>query len=473
MERSTTSRQYVTFLLQGDLYALPIEAIAYVVPWSSTTRVPLAASFMEGLISVRGALLPVVNGVRWVSGAEREASEERGAGKIVVLRSVDGEIGFAVGRMQGVAEADDAERFGMSAGETHLYESVFLRGDAIVRVIRPEAVFASLRAEQSLQPSQSVMARKARAPAQETRDGAAGRQRLIRFVARGETFGLAAERVHEILSMPDRVSPINGLPPFVMGMGVFRGRQALPIVRLDGLLFGACEGEPRRVICVEIRTPRGAARIGLAVDRVQDVQAGTDGEHVELAAYLQSEAGYVREAIRIPSGAPMYMLDEARLLGAEGPLGRLFSGTGAGNAALRGEDAATVHAPEAEGGILYLFFQIDGQEFGMPAGGIKEIRRLAGVTPVPHAPKTIAGVTNVRGRILTVSDAKRAMGLADRGDERIEHLLVLDDDGVERGVAVAKATRVVRLAPGQTSQPFYTGDAGGAPVQLIPPSNFV
>lgn len=53
--------QYLTFLLSGETYAIPILNIKEIIEYGSLTTVPMAPSFIRGLINLRGSVVPVVD----------------------------------------------------------------------------------------------------------------------------------------------------------------------------------------------------------------------------------------------------------------------------------------------------------------------------------------------------------------------------------------------------------------------------
>lgn len=52
--------QYLTFTVDGEIFAVPIVSIKEIIEYSSITRVPQMESFMAGVINVRGNVIPVV-----------------------------------------------------------------------------------------------------------------------------------------------------------------------------------------------------------------------------------------------------------------------------------------------------------------------------------------------------------------------------------------------------------------------------
>lgn len=76
----------------------------------------------------------------------------------------------------------------------------------------------------------------------------------------------------------------------------------------------------------------------------------------------------------------------------------------------------------------YVSVRIGGQLFGAPVDAIREVFTPQSVTHVPLAPPEVAGLLNLRGRIVTAVDARRRLGLPPR--EAGETGMAL---GVERG----------------------------------------
>jgi len=59
--QETPARRFLTFLLAGEEYALDILRISEIIKVRPVTEVPRAPSFVTGIISVRGTIVPVVD----------------------------------------------------------------------------------------------------------------------------------------------------------------------------------------------------------------------------------------------------------------------------------------------------------------------------------------------------------------------------------------------------------------------------
>ncbi len=59
----------------------------------------------------------------------------------------------------------------------------------------------------------------------------------------------------------------------------------------------------------------------------------------------------------------------------------------------------------------YLTFILENERYSVPVLKVREIMRLAPVTPVPRMPPYIKGVINLRGKIVPVIDLRERFGL--------------------------------------------------------------
>ena len=92
------------------------------------------------------------------------------------------------------------------------------------------------------------------------------------------------------------------------------------------------------------------------------------------------------------------------------------------------DDYLTESEINAEDMNEYVSVRIGNQLFGAPVLEIREVFTPQSVTSVPMAPAEVAGLLNLRGRIVTAIDARRRLGLPprDAGDKGMAL-------GVERG----------------------------------------
>jgi purine-binding chemotaxis protein CheW len=93
-ERTDDEEQFVVFQLAGEEYGVPIEAVQEIVRVPpELTHVPKVASFMEGVVNLRGMVLPVVDQRRRFALQEAERNDRQ---RIMVLTIEGSRTGFIV-----------------------------------------------------------------------------------------------------------------------------------------------------------------------------------------------------------------------------------------------------------------------------------------------------------------------------------------------------------------------------------------
>ncbi|MBN8920647.1 MAG: chemotaxis protein CheW [Rhizobiales bacterium] len=105
-------------------------------------------------------------------------------------------------------------------------------------------------------------------------------------------------------------------------------------------------------------------------------------------------------------------------------------------------------APAAESVAEFVTATIGGQLFGLPIVHVHDVFVVAQITPVPRAPQAVAGVLNLRGRIVTAIDMRVRLGMPHDPGSR-PRLAVGVDRGTDcYGLLVDQVGEVVRLEAG-------------------------
>ena len=94
----------------------------------------------------------------------------------------------------------------------------------------------------------------------------------------------------------------------------------------------------------------------------------------------------------------------------------------------------------------FVTMTIGGQLFGLPIRQVHDVFMPGRMTKVPLAPLEIAGILNLRGRIVTVIDMRCRLGLPKRQDGEESMAVGIDCDGESYGLLVDAVSEVLRLA---------------------------
>lgn len=104
------------------------------------------------------------------------------------------------------------------------------------------------------------------------------------------------------------------------------------------------------------------------------------------------------------------------------------------------EEASTGNVTE------YVTVVIGGQLFGLPISRVQDVFMPDRLTRVPLAASEIAGVLNLRGRIVTAVDMRKRLGLAPREDNRPSMAVGIEVKGESYGLLIDSVGEVLKVA---------------------------
>ncbi|NOJ81048.1 chemotaxis protein CheW [Myxococcus xanthus] len=103
--------------------------------------------------------------------------------------------------------------------------------------------------------------------------------------------------------------------------------------------------------------------------------------------------------------------------------------------------------------VLHVVFKVDGAEYVLPAADVLQMESFTGATPVPGAAPHVAGLVQVRGRVIPVVDARLRFGLPPVERTLDSRVVVAQLGGRVVGLVVDSAREVLKLEPQQLKPP--------------------
>jgi purine-binding chemotaxis protein CheW len=107
----------------------------------------------------------------------------------------------------------------------------------------------------------------------------------------------------------------------------------------------------------------------------------------------------------------------------------------------------------------FVTVQIGEQWFGIPINRVHDVFRPQRLTRVPLSHPNIAGVLNLRGRIVTMIDCRSRLGLAPRASDAPSMAAGVERNGEFYGLVIDAVGEVLNLSPAAV---------GANPVNLDP-----
>jgi purine-binding chemotaxis protein CheW len=103
--------------------------------------------------------------------------------------------------------------------------------------------------------------------------------------------------------------------------------------------------------------------------------------------------------------------------------------------------------------------ELAGQRLGIDVADVHDVIRLAAFNRVPLAPSWVAGVMNLRGRIVTAIDLRARFGLTPRPPGEAAMCVVIEHRGEPYGLIVDEVGDVIDVYPEQIEPNPVTLDA--------------
>ena len=125
-------------------------------------------------------------------------------------------------------------------------------------------------------------------------------------------------------------------------------------------------------------------------------------------------------------------------------------------------EAALVSADEMETSApsLFVLFQVDAVTYALPAEIVLQMETYAGATAVPGTQSFVAGIIQLRGRVVPVIDLRARFGIASAPRTMDTRVVVGEHEGRTVALVCDTAREVARISPSQLKPPPRLVDLG-------------
>jgi len=94
----------------------------------------------------------------------------------------------------------------------------------------------------------------------------------------------------------------------------------------------------------------------------------------------------------------------------------------------------------------YLIFGLHGSLYAVTALAVCEIISLPELTPLPESPAFVAGVINLRGKVVPIIDLNARLGYSRQSYQTSDSVIILEDGSTPIGIIVNEVRRVQSIA---------------------------
>ncbi|TSI07692.1 chemotaxis protein CheW [Lysinibacillus sp. BW-2-10] len=210
-------------------------------------------------------------------------------------------------------------------------------------------------------------------------------------------------------------------------VGIVRG-QVLPLIRLHNR-FNATEDKvknSKRLLVVIVGLAE--KRMGIVVDQTlgnQEIVIKPLGKYI-------GSPKYIAGATIMGDGKVALILDVASIVLEEGVKNSIPY-----------DQQITMNQNENLIGITS--FYLGDEEYGLEIEKVKDIITVPSISPILNSPYSIVGMSNFRGKLISVMDLRKRLGLPIQPITRKSRLIVVEINNELLGLLVDKVTQVLKI----------------------------
>ena len=379
-------RDFLLFKIGDQTFAYPTEEVDETIKVTRIFPVPLAPSYIKGVINLRNRVIPIVDGGRLLWDRDTESDT-------AIILKVKGEsVGLLVEKVLGIAEVEEEairskEEIEIADVREDLVGGLFERDSQVVFIMTLSEVIKPRERKKTSR-------RESRASTREQKEVVREQEGFVIFGLGREWYALPVGEVREIVNYPETVSRIPQAPHYVEGVFILR-KEELILISLKSLLDVPSEEEERRVIVAHL----GSTVVGLGVDEVKEIR-WVDKEEI---LYMDKDS--TKGVLVLDEGKRLALIVSVKDLLREEEIEDLTSSE---EEAEGQEEVANMKS--------FVHFTVGDTDLAIPIGDVKEVIEVEELTPLPKAPDYIEGMYNLRNSVIAIVSLSKLLGIKNAQD---------------------------------------------------------
>lgn len=446
------SRQFVTFAIAGEIFALPMVCVREIIRMAEPVRVPLAPPALEGLVNLRGKVLPIINLRRVFKFAAQEHSELTR----VIVADTGVAVGLVVDQVLSVITVEEEQIEAVGAIESTI-DSHLLRG--MIKDVGKQEMIMLLDATNLMEGEFAALVKQAHDKASATHADIAGAARheaqvnaneiqLVSFSVADQEYAFPMESVQEIVQVPSTLCHVPKARAYVLGVMTLRNR-LLPIVSLRQMfdLPSTPLEEHNRIVVISLETAMGNVSVGIVMDKINEVLRLAKSQVDGLPAILahDKEVQEIESICRLDDGKRLVsVISVEKLFKHEALAEALRVHAEGGDENMAATAQTETHADDEDQMVI---FKLDNEEYSVRVESVQEILRVP--EQFTHIPKTVTfieGLISLRGTVMPVVDLRRRFGLNIKERDERQRIMVFTIRGMRTGMIVDAVSEVLKVS---------------------------
>ncbi|NRR30266.1 chemotaxis protein CheW [Oxalobacteraceae bacterium] len=454
---AATVELFGSFFLGTDEFALPASCIREVVNFPARiSALPLSPAYLEGMFTLRGSVIPVVNLGRLFNPAAPGADPSH---KIAILDFQQVQLGILFHDTGEILRVRPEQRSELSyaGGDRHgiIAGTILLDGgERLLQILDASALI-------KIENVPHVLARKAATQRQNLHYHAqADRRKCVSFRVGGAAFAFDMAAIQEIINVPEIHSSILN-SKLCLGRINFRGSQ-VAIVDFAALLSAGPAGEAageagrdpgseaarvaqagQRIIIARIDD----ATVGFLVDAVESIVHFFSDELMPIPLLSKARAGMFAGCLSKPDQGDIIFLDHREIFSSNEIMemrnghANLFPEEGGGKA--KNSEARNSKRQ------VYITFALE-TTFALEIKQVREIIDFSdNISCPPGMPPFLRGMLNLRQQMISVIDLRQLYHMAPAARTEQSKILIVERGEERYGLMVDAVENIITVADSQ------------------------
>ena len=438
-EPASAPELFGSFYLGGDEFALPASCIREVVNYpAKMTVLPLSPAYLEGMFTLRGSVIPVVNlGRLFRPGAPAAAATD----KVAILDFQQVLVGIVFQDTGEIMRVQPSQRSSLqyAAGDAHaVIAGTILQDDGarLLQILDPHALIRIETVPHELARQAATGKHSARLLAQ------GERRQCVSFHAAGSAFAFDMAAIQEIIRVPELHSSILN-SELCLGRMHFRGSQ-VAVVDFAALLQApgraAGSSPDQRVIVVRLDD----ATVGFLVDSVDSIVHYFADEVLPIPLLSRARAAMFAGCITKDGVGDVIVLDHREIL-SNAEIVEMQQG----HARLYPAEEAAKAAVRKAQRQVYITFTVENP-FAVEIKQVREIIDMGGaITRPPGMPSYMRGILNLRQQMISIVDLRQLYAMPPLADESNAKILIIERGEERYGFLVDAVNNIMTISDSQ------------------------
>jgi len=441
IETEILTNEFVTFLLEGEVFALNMAPVQEIIRVPEIVKVPKSPPALMGLANLRGKILPIIN-LRRVFGLPEKDIDEASRVIVIDLAQI---LGFLVDNVSSVIDVEET-KIETSSEIKSIVKSEFLKG--VIKDVAQFKMVMILDIEKVIEKEFSQILQDSSKEYEVTykeqfkeEETLADERQLVSFTVADEEYAIPIENIREIVQIPEHITKVPNSEESIIGIMNLRNK-VLPLASLRRL-FGFSESaltEQNRIVVLSL----GELSVGIVVDNVKEVLRVPESliEPVP-SIILKDEKNFeITEICRLNEGRRLISVISVPNLFKHKDIKEVLSSMEEKkDVEEKKENEETLEEEEQ-----FVIFKLDEQEYAVPIESVQEIVRVPEeLTRVPKTPDFVEGVINLRGNVLPVIDLRKKFDLREKQRDEHQRIMVFVIDNLSVGFIVDSVSEVLKI----------------------------